>query len=172
QLGALSPLMENGGRGEHRPWKIDEEVVGPYRYFAKLHHQLVPYLYGLGVEAHQGGEPIVRDPDRELRQYRLGEDVLVAPIVTRDDQRRVELPAGARWLDYWDDSQTTAGGTVIQYEAEIDRMPLFIRSGAIIPMQVSDGETGHGGAASDGALTLVLYPDGVNRRAVRAEAGQ
>jgi alpha-glucosidase (family GH31 glycosyl hydrolase) len=172
QLGALSPLMENGGRGEHRPWKIDEEVVGPYRYFAKLHHQLVPYLYGLGVEAHLGGEPIVRDPDRELRQYRLGEDLLVAPIVTRDDQRRVELPTGARWLDYWDDSQTLTGGTVLQYEAELDRMPLFVRSGAIIPMQVSDSETGHGGAASEGALTLLLYPDGVNRRTVRPEAGR
>jgi len=82
QLGALSPLMENGGRGEHRPWKIDDEIVGPYRYLAKLHRQLVPYLYGLGAEAHAGGEPIVRDPNRELRQYLLGEDLFVAPIVT------------------------------------------------------------------------------------------
>ena len=66
QLGALSPLMENGGRGEHRPWRIDEEIVPTYRYYAKLHQQLVPYLYGLGVEAHLGGEPIIREPDREL----------------------------------------------------------------------------------------------------------
>jgi hypothetical protein len=51
-------------------------------------------------------------------------------------------------------------------------MPLFIRSGAIVPMQVSDGETGHGGAVSQGALTLVLYPDGETRRVLRPDSGQ
>jgi alpha-glucosidase (family GH31 glycosyl hydrolase) len=171
QLGALSPLMENGGRGEHRPWRIDDDVVGPYRYYAKLHHQLAPYLYGLGVEAHLGGEPIIRDSDRARRQYRLGEDLVVAPIVTRDDERRVELPREGRWYDYWDDAEPIAGGTVLQVQAPVDRAPLFVRAGAIIPMQVSDGETGHGGPGSEGALTLVLYPDGVTRRVVRPEAG-
>jgi alpha-glucosidase (family GH31 glycosyl hydrolase) len=165
-------MMENGGRGEHRPWKIDEEIVPIYRYFATLHHQLVPYLYGLGVEAHQGGEPIIREPDRTMQQYRLGEDLFVAPIMTRDDEREVVLPSGSRWFDYWDDRQPIEGGSRLQYQAEIERMPLFIRSGAIIPMQVSDGETGHGGVVSQGALTLVLYPDGETRRVLRPDSGQ
>jgi alpha-D-xyloside xylohydrolase len=173
QLGALSPLMENGGRGEHRPWKLDEDVVAPYRYYAKLHRQLVPYLYGLGVEAHEGGQPIIRDPDREGQQYRLGDDLLVAPIVTRDDRRSVSLPGGSRWYDYWDDSRPIAGGVTIQFDDEdLTKMPLYVRAGAIIPMQVSDAETGHGGAGSAGALTLVLYPDGVSQRTVRPEAGR
>jgi alpha-glucosidase (family GH31 glycosyl hydrolase) len=171
QLGALSPLMENGGRGEHRPWKLDEELVGPYRYYAKLHHQLVPYLYGLGVEAHQGAGPIIRDPDRQGWQYRLGEDLLVAPILTREDRRQVELPAGSRWYDYWDDSEAIPGGDSIQYDDEdLAKMPLYIRAGAIIPMEVSDGETGHGGVGSAGALTLLLYPEGASRRTVRVGA--
>ena len=97
QLGAFSPLMENGGRGEHRPWRLGDDVGAIYRRYAKLHQELVPYLYGLGVEAHQGGEPIIRGVDRAGRQYRLGEDLLVAPIVTRGDRRTVALPAGARW---------------------------------------------------------------------------
>ena len=173
QLGALSQLMENGGRGEHRPWKLDEEIVGPYRYYAKLHHQLVPYLYGLGVEAHVHGVPIIREPDRSGRQYRLGEDLLVAPLVTRDDSRNVALPAGSRWYDYWDDAHPLAGGTTVQYDDDdLAHMPLYVRAGAIIPMQVSDSETGHGGVGSAGALTLILYPEGVSRRTVRPEAGQ
>jgi alpha-D-xyloside xylohydrolase len=172
QLGALSPLMENGGRGEHRPWRIDEEIVPTYRYYAKLHQQLVPYLYGLGVDAHVGGEPIIRNPDRELRQYRLGDDLLVAPVVTRDDWRRVELPTGSRWHDYWDDTDPIPGGTVLMHEAPLDRMPLFIRAGAIIPMEVADGLTGHGSAGSADALTLLLYPDGVTRRLLRPDTGQ
>jgi len=172
QLGALSPLMENGGRGEHRPWRIDEEIVPTYRYYAKLHRQLVPYLYGLGVEAHLGGEPIIRDPDRDGLQYRLGEDLLVAPIVTREDERRVELPSGSRWYDYWDGAESNSGGTSLEYEASIERIPLFIRAGAIIPMEVDDDVTGHGSGGSKGALTLLLYPDGETRRVLRPGAGR
>jgi alpha-glucosidase (family GH31 glycosyl hydrolase) len=164
QLGAFSPLMENGGRGEHRPWRLDEDVLANYRLFAKLHYQLVPYLYGLGVAAHQGGEPIIRGVDRVGRQYRLGEDLLVAPIVTRSDRRRVQLPAGARWIDFWDDDTVHAGGATIDYQADPDRMPLFFRGGAILPLQVSDNHTGHGRGGSAGWLTLLLYPDGETQR--------
>jgi alpha-glucosidase (family GH31 glycosyl hydrolase) len=173
QLGALSPLMENGGRGEHRPWRLDDDIVAPYRYYAKLHHELVPYLYGLGVEAHERGVPIIRDPDRQGQQYRLGEDLLVAPVVTREDHRSVTLPAGSRWYDYWNDTRPIDGGQTIQYEDDdLAKMPLYVRAGAIVPMQVSDGETGHGGGVSAGALTLVLYPEGVSRRTVRPDAGR
>ncbi|MGE3269261.1 MAG: TIM-barrel domain-containing protein [Chloroflexota bacterium] len=172
QLGALSPLMENGGRGEHRPWKLDEDLTATYRYFAKLHHQLVPYLYGHGVAASEGGQPIIRDGDRSARHYLLGEDLFVAPIVTRDDSRQVELPGDSRWYDYWDDIQPIPGGTVLDYQADMPRMPLFIRAGAIIPMQVSDGVTGHGSLASAGALTLVLYPEGETTRLLRPDSDQ
>jgi alpha-glucosidase (family GH31 glycosyl hydrolase) len=173
QLGALSPLMENGGRGEHRPWVLDDEVAVQYRYYAKLHHQLVPYLYGAGVEAHLGGPPIIRDGDREARHYLLGEDLFVAPIVDREDHRRVELPRGSRWFDYWNDATPIAGGTVLEeYEAEIERAPIFIKGGAIIPMQVSDSATGHGGKGSAGALTLLFYPDGPSKRLLRPDAGE
>ena len=172
QLGALSPLMENGGRGEHRPWKIDEEIVPIYRHYAKLHQQLVPYLYGLGVEAHLGGDPIIRAPDRDQLQYRLGDDLLVAPVVTREDRRRVELPKDARWYDFWHDEEPVPAGTSLDYWAPLERIPLFVRAGAIIPMDVADDVTGHGGSGSRGALTLLLYPDGMTRRVLRPDVGR
>jgi alpha-glucosidase (family GH31 glycosyl hydrolase) len=50
QLGALSPIMGNGGNGEHRPWIYDEESL-IYRQFVKLHHELIPYLYNEGASA-------------------------------------------------------------------------------------------------------------------------
>lgn len=172
QLGALSPLMENGGRGEHRPWKLGADVLSAYRYYAKLHHQLVPYLYSAGVEAHLTGQPIIRQVDRQARQYTLGEDLLVAPIVSRDDQREVMLPAGSRWHDYWDDDLVIDGPAVVRHQGPTDRMPLFLRSGAIIPMQVADTETGHGGAGSRGQLTLLVYPEGETTRVYYPEAGR
>jgi alpha-glucosidase (family GH31 glycosyl hydrolase) len=172
QLGALSPLMENGGRGEHRPWKLDREVLATYRYYAKLHHQLVPYLYSAGIVAHRTGQPIIRDVDRQARQYTLGEDLLVAPIVTPEPERDVALPAGARWHDYWADDRVVEGPAVVRQNAPLHQMPLFIRAGAIIPMQVEDGETGHGGGGSAGHLTVLVYPDGESSRTYHPDAGR
>jgi alpha-glucosidase (family GH31 glycosyl hydrolase) len=170
QLGALSPLMENGGRGEHRPWKLGRDVLDAYRYYAKLHHQLVPYLYSAGVEAHRTGQAIIRGVDRDARQYILGEDLLVAPIVTRDDNREVSLPAGSRWHDYWNDDHVIDGLTVARHLSTTERVPLFIRAGAIIPMQVDDPETGHGGHGASGHLTLLVYPEGESTRTYHADA--
>ena len=168
QLGALSPLMENGGRGEHRPWMLGDAVTSSYRYYAKLHHQLVPYLYSAGVVAHLTGLPIIREPDRDRRQYLLGDDLLVAPIVTRDDERVVTLPGAGQWFDYWDDDRTWNGPITLEYGAPTERIPLFIRGGAIIPMRVDDAETGHGGPGSAGRLTLLVYPDGESERTLYA----
>jgi len=151
--------MENGGRGEHRPWKYADELLNTYHYYAKLHHELVPYLYSTGVEAHQTGQPIIRDTDRQHRQYRLGPDLLVAPIVSDEDGRDVSLPAGVRWYDYWNDDQVFDGPALVHQDTSPDRIPLYIRGGSIIPLQVADGETGHGDAGSAGHLTLLVYPD-------------
>jgi alpha-D-xyloside xylohydrolase len=161
--------MENGGRGEHRPWELGREVVATYRYYAKLHRQLVPYLYSAGVEAHRTGRPIIREPSRELRQYLLGEDILVAPVVTRDDKRTVSLPAG-RWHDYWDDDEAIDGPKVLPDTVPRERMPLYIRAGAIIPMEIEDDTTGHGGRGSAGHLTLLIYPEGATSRRFNLDA--
>lgn len=55
QFGALSPLMENGGGGEHRPWMYDDETVDIYRTFVQLHHQLSTYFHLIGAEAIETG---------------------------------------------------------------------------------------------------------------------
>ena len=172
QLGALSPLMENGGRGEHRPWELDREVADVYRYFAKLHRQLVPYLYSAGIEAHLTGTPIIRNGDKDRQQYLLGEDLFVAPVLDREDERDVTFPPDGRWHDYWDDSVTYEPGATVRYVAPLERAPLFIRAGGIIPMQVEDGETGHGDTGSAGHLTVLLYPEGESRRVYRPEPKQ
>jgi alpha-glucosidase (family GH31 glycosyl hydrolase) len=172
ELGALSPLMENGGRGEHRPWRLSAEALAAYRYYAKLHHELVPYLFNAGVEAHLTGQPIIREADRQGRQYLLGADLLVAPIVSDEDERDVSLPPGARWYDYWDDDRVLDGPAVVRQAAPPERVPLYIRGGAIIPLQVDDGETGHGGPGSRGWLTLLVYPDGDSARTYHPDAGR
>lgn len=167
QMGALMPIMENGGLDEHRPWIFDDETVDIYRYFAKLHHQLVPYLYSLNIAANKTGMPLVRpieqgdhrDNTKWLNDWRytLGGDIFIAPMVNNSLQRQIKFPPGA-WLDYWDDDKLYEGGQTIDYNVPVSRYPIFLKAGAIIPMQVDDAETGHGSPASRGSLTFIVYP--------------
>jgi len=62
QLGAMMPIMENGGTSEyqHLPWNFDQQTVDIYRYFSKLHHQLAPFFYSYIIDAHNTGTSIVR----------------------------------------------------------------------------------------------------------------
>ncbi len=156
QFGALCPLMETGGRGDHRPWSFDDETVQIYRYYAKLHTELIPYLYSDMIRAHKYGGGIIR-PQPGHWQYLLGPDLLVAVVYQDVEARTVDLPPGL-WVDYWDESRVFAGGLSLEVSAPLPRIPLFYRVGAVIPMEVVDGTTGHGSGMSAGFSTLALFP--------------
>jgi alpha-glucosidase (family GH31 glycosyl hydrolase) len=169
QMGALMPIMENGGLDEHRPWMYDQETTDIYRYFAKLHHQLVPYLYSYDIDAHHSGISIVRpigegnefdiDAWQNDWRYLLGEDIFVAALHENVPSREIAFPDGL-WIDYWDEDSQYEAGEVITYNVPLAQYPVFLRAGAIIPMQVDDSETGHGSYASKDRLTFLFYPFG------------
>jgi len=67
-------------------------------------------------------------------EYMFGPAFLVAPITTQGaTSRRVYLPAGSDWYDWWT-NQKHAGGTWIEAAAPIERMPIFVRAGSIVPL--------------------------------------
>ncbi len=164
QFGALTPLMENGGSNggekEHLPWYWDDETVDIYRYFSTLHSELVPYLFSYEVEAHLNGKSIIRAPDKNKSQHKLGEELFVSVINSDKEYKTVYFPAGSRWIDYWDESNVYYGGTVVNNSVPLGRYPIFIRAGAIIPMNVQNNLTGHGNSFSKGKTTLLIYPYG------------
>lgn len=169
QFGAMSPLMENGGLGEHRPWMYDSETETIYRYFAKLHSQLVPYLYSEGVRCHNQGVSLVT-PKSGTWQYLLGEDLFVAAIYENTNSRSIAFPTGDNWIDYWNDDNVHAGGSNLSaYNVPLERYPIFIRQGAFIPMNVRDGITGHGSSQSAGYLTMLVYPAPLSGFTLRQE---
>lgn len=163
QFGALTPVMENGGANgglkEHLPWTWGEDAVSIYRYYATLHSELVPILFSYGVEASLSGKSIIRSPDSTRAQHLLGEELFVSVITSNTTSKQVTFPAGSRWIDYWDETRVYSGGTSHSYSAPLDRYPIFIRSGAIVPMNVRNNVTGHGDGAA-GKVTLLVYPDG------------
>ncbi len=168
-VAALTPFMQLHGRANITPWTVPErveETVAVYRYWSWLHHELVPFFYSLSQEAWAGGRvPLL--PVGELKdwpgdyRYLLGDAFLVAPLLDATGRRDVALPAGARWFDWWDAAAKPleGGQTLAQYDAtDSRRIPLFVREGAIVPMNIEKDVTGIGDGASAGALTVLVYP--------------
>ena len=168
-IGALSPFMQLHGRANLTPWTVEDhadETIALYRYWASLHHELSPFFYSLAQKAWAEGGSIVHpigaaaDWPGDYR-YLLGEALLVAPVLEASGVRDVPLPEGARWYDWWDEmADPIEGGTVIAgYDASArERLPLFVREGALVPLQVDSDVTGLGSSASADAWTVLVYP--------------
>lgn len=149
QFGAFSPLMMVHMTSNLGPWDFDAETLVIYRKFAKLHTALFPYIYEATHEARRTGLPIVRamvlaypdEPDAAAHpyQYLFGPDLLVAPMYRGGTKRTVWLPPGA-WVDYWSGVRFT-GSRTIEVEAPLAEVPLFVRTGALIPMLPGDVDT-------------------------------
>jgi len=166
QFGALMPGMENGGvnggLSAHLPWHWDEETVDIYRYYAVLHSELAPYIFSCSVESHLTGKPVVRDSDIAAACHRLGPAIFAAPVVTDGTsvEKSVTLPASGHWIDYWDEDSLLAPGAKFTVQVPLDRIPVYLRAGAIIPMHVTRDLTGHGDATSANRETVIVYPYG------------
>lgn len=147
QIGAFIPLCRNHtilGSFDQEPWAYGEKHLQIIQEFLELRYMLIPYLYALLYQASKTGHPIIRpllfeyqdDPNTYTIQdeFLVGEFILVAPVVRENSHSRlVYLPRG-EWIDYWSDSKHQ-GPAYKEVDAPIDRAPIFIKSGAIIPMQ-------------------------------------
>ena len=172
QFAAFCPLFRSHGRGigsvgwrEHLPWAHGPEIEAICRAFSELRYRLFPYNYSLAWEAHTRGIPPMRPlvlefPDDAnvvdmASEYMWGPSLLVAPV-TRGGARHwpVYLPRGA-WFDYWT-GERYDGERWIEADAPLDRLPLFVRAGAVIPL----GPPMQYLQASDAPIRLQVYPDG------------
>ncbi len=73
-------------------------------------------------------------------QFMFGPDVLVAPVLRPGQSaREVYLPAGRTWTDAWT-GQTLPGGQTVLVDAPIERIPVFTRDGAAVPLLPAIGE--------------------------------
>lgn len=155
QLGAFCPVMENGGGGEHRPWMFDDETCDIYRKFVLLHHELIPYIYSQAAYSYELVKPTMR-PQAGTYQYLLGDDLLVAPFFEEGSERTVTFPKG-EWIYMFDETKTYTGG-IKKISFPLDEFPVFIRKGAIVPLDVNNDSNGHGSALSSGYTTVLMYP--------------
>jgi alpha-glucosidase (family GH31 glycosyl hydrolase) len=171
QLGAFSPIFRSHGWvwREHVPWAHGPEVEAICRRYAELRYRLLPYTYTLAWHAHTLGLPLMRplvlNYPRDPRtwtldhEYLWGDDLLVAPV-TREGATAwpVYLPDG-EWFDFWT-GERHAGPGGVTLAAPLDRLPLLVRAGAILPL---GPVVQHTGERPLDELTLQIYPHATSR---------
>jgi alpha-glucosidase/alpha-D-xyloside xylohydrolase len=141
------------------------------RKYLELRYTLMPYLYTAVRECHDSGMPIIRamwlhhaeDAVAVARgdQYLWGRDMLVAPVVEKGaSSKNVYLPKGM-WHDFWTEERVT-GGRAIDRKVDLETTPLYVRAGAIVPMDPIRQYTSE---SNDAPQTLVVYPgaDGTSK---------
>ncbi|MCL6629539.1 MAG: hypothetical protein K6U00_08060 [Armatimonadetes bacterium] len=171
QFGCFSPIMELGGKDSvDQNWNPKRNRIGAevYRYYATLHAELLPYTYTYAIIAHKTGLPIMRPlvlefpEDARARsqdfEYLYGDHILVAPICNDTGIRDIYLPQG-EWVDYWDWTRVYRGATNLSsVHFPLERIPVYIRNGAIIPLEVTNAVAGHSGTYSRDKLTVLVFP--------------
>jgi alpha-glucosidase/alpha-D-xyloside xylohydrolase len=160
----------DGGPPETQNFKADPaelhntQVEPICRQYLELRYRLMPYLYTAVRETHDTGMPIMRalwlhhadDPVAVARgdEYLWGRDILVAPVVEKGaTSRRLYLPRG-KWFDFWKE-EIVDGGREIDRAVDLATTPLYVRAGAVIPMDPVRQYTDE--PVTDLA-TLVVYP--------------
>lgn len=140
QLGAMCPIMENGGSGEHRPWKFDNETTDIYRKFVKLHHELVPYILQEADHFWQQQESIMSFFNKTDYSYMFGRDIFVAPFIESGTNIMVNFPSGGPWVYAFDTTQVYQGGTTETLTIPLEDYPVFIDQNSTLMDCVSFGD--------------------------------
>ncbi len=169
------------------PSELNNHAIEPVaKKYDDLRYELLPYTYTLAWQARATGMPLMRamwlefpndDHARGLAsQYMWGSEMLIAPVYTKGAaSRRVYLPAGA-WYDWWT-NEKLAGGRTVTRAVDLATMPIYVRAGAIVPMDPVRQYTGqnvHGPTTlrvytgADGDFTL-YDDDGISQRYLKSE---
>ncbi|MEM0172317.1 MAG: glycoside hydrolase family 31 protein, partial [Thermoproteota archaeon] len=149
QVSMFMPLFRNHtsiGTTDQEPWNFGYYALDVIREIIKLRYTFLPLMYTLIKESHDTGLPVVRPLLLEFQddentyciddEFLLGSSILVAPIVKQGINRRlIYLPMG-NWYDFWTNKEIS-GPRYIEYEVPLNKIPIFVKHGSVIPVQDS-----------------------------------
>jgi alpha-D-xyloside xylohydrolase len=168
QFGAFSPIFRSHGENIKREiFEMSQAGSPTYKsmvWYDRLRYRLMPYIYTLGADTYFKDGTIMRalvmdfPDDRKTwgigDEYLFGPAFLVAPVTEyKARSREVYLPAGSTWYDFYT-GRSMRGGRTVTAAAPYERMPLFVRAGAIVP---TGPAIQHTGESTGGAVTLNVY---------------
>jgi hypothetical protein len=179
QLGAFQPILRlHSSHGNRLPWDYPQPVDRIAANFLRLREALVPYTYTLADQSVDSGLPITRplyldNPGwaaayTNPTEYLYGPDVLVAPVTKPGtvSTESVWFPPG-HWTD-WFTGATFTGPSQQTLTVPLDRMPVFVKDGGIVPEQAP---MSHVGARPDARTILRVYPGAPGRFSLYQDAG-
>jgi alpha-glucosidase len=166
EVGALNPIYRDHtakGTADQEPWVHGPEHEAIRRKYIELRYELMPYLYTGIEEASRTGLPLMRPVFLEYpqasgfygddRDFLFGSDFFVAPVTTEMvDAEEISLPPGD-WYDFWTNTRLSSKEK-FSLRPRLDEMPLYVRAGAIVPMQPL---VQHTGEKPNGPLELRVY---------------
>jgi alpha-glucosidase (family GH31 glycosyl hydrolase) len=137
---------------DRSPWNLasvhdDPNIINVYRRFANLRMTLLPYIYSEAMNSVSTSRPLMAHllvdwPLDRLAwtvhdQYMLGRNILVAPVIHEGDgNREIYLPDGT-WHDlFW--GGVLSGGTSLEYACALDALPVFVRDGSAIAINLNE----------------------------------
>ena len=158
QYGAFLSMFRSHGTDVCRePWNFGDKgdpfydaIVGAIR----LREKLMPYIYSVAASVALEDKMFIKPlffefPEdaecyKDLKQFMVGDSLMVCPVTkplyygvaeTSDSDKTIDvwLPKGAEWYDFHT-GKKYAGGQHIKAQATIDRIPLYVKAGSIIPM--------------------------------------
>ncbi len=165
QFSVFCPILRvHGFVSNTELWRYGEKVERLVRSYLDLRYQLLPYIYSMAgnVSLNAGTmmRPLVMDfpHDRkagaETAEYMFGSAFLVAPVTSHAVSRRVYLPSGASWINFWN-GEKFSGGQTVKTAAPLEQIPLFVRCGSIVPWGKAIQHTGE---YDPSELEIRIYP--------------
>ena len=149
QFGVFSSHIRYHGTNKREPWHYPNIAPMVKRWW-KLRYKLIPYILRESEKATHSGSTIVQalifhhPEDNNCwhidDEYYFGDDFLVAPVMSSDNCRDIYLPEG-EWVEFFTGDRFTVsdGGRWLKdIETPLDRMPVFVRKGAVIPVYPED----------------------------------
>ena len=153
QFACFSPIFllasEGGKYYKREPWKWNSIIQNHIISYMNLRYKLIPYLYSESYNYHKTGHGIIKpfyydypkiyDDTLYNNQYFFGRDFFVAPITNRKNtvikrvMKKVFVPNGI-WFDFLQGKQYTGNKYYSNFYRDED-YPVFVKAGAIIPMQ-------------------------------------
>jgi hypothetical protein len=187
QLGVFSPINRlHSSRSwwmQKEPWANDLATAEGMKAWLRLRHQLFPYIYTMNYRCHTDLSPLVQPmyyshpkcdaAYRVPNQFWFGSELMVAPITTPDDRithlGKVEawLPDG-EWFDFFTGMHYSGlGGRMMTLCRPMTAMPVFAKSGAIIPMaRYADNRL-----CNSENMDILVFPGGDNAFTLYEDAG-
>ena len=147
QVGAFTPLFRNHaavGTRHQEPWCFGDAAQAAMKKAVEMRVRLRSYLYSALWQSHREGVPIMRPlyflDQTDLRlydvndQFLFGDHLMVCPVMRPGQRQRMVIFPKGEWVEFTTGKRYTEAASIV--DAALDQIPVFVRAGAVIPMDM------------------------------------